>query len=118
MQAAAAVSSSRLSAPNASLVATAKKDVSRRSAVAPSKTSRVAGVTAGSERQYGARSVSLKSASDTMISPGSSRATSAESENRSHSATRNSPVEISIQASAKRVSSSAEERRARATASR
>ena len=76
-QAAAAVSSSRVSAPKASLVATAKNDVSRRSAVAPSNTSRVSGVTAGSARQNGASSASPKSASETMISPGSSRAISA-----------------------------------------
>ena len=50
-QAAAAVSSSRVSVPKASLVATAKNDVSRRSAVALSNTSRVSGVTAGSVRQ-------------------------------------------------------------------
>ena len=58
MQAAAAVSSSRDSAPNASEVATAKYDASRRSAVAPSNTSRVSGVTAGSERRNGASSAS------------------------------------------------------------
>src|SRR6516164_8797325 len=46
-----------------------------------------------------------------MISPGSTRATAAATLARSHSPTRNSPVEISIQASAKR--SSSEETRAR-----
>src|SRR5215471_8944956 len=45
-----------------------------------------------------------------MISPGSSRAISAASPARSHSAMRNSPVEISIQASAKRLSSAIDAR--------
>src|SRR5882757_8702507 len=40
-----------------------------------------------------------------MISPGSRRAMSAASVARSHSVMRNSPVEMSIQASAKRLSS-------------
>ena len=53
-----------------------------------------------------------------MISLGSSRAISAASETRSHSAMRNSPVEMSIQASAKRASSPALDSRARAIASR
>src|SRR5882757_7696734 len=85
-QAAAAVTSSRDSVPKASLVATAKNEVSRRSAEAPSNTSRVSGVTAGSVRQYGTRSGSANSASETRISPGSSRAISADSDERSHSA--------------------------------
>jgi hypothetical protein len=42
-----------------------------------------------------------------MISPGSMRATSAASPARSHSAMRNSPVEMSIQATAKRFGSPA-----------
>src|SRR5262245_19760285 len=45
-----------------------------------------------------------------MISPGSSRAMSAARPARSHSAMRNSPVEMSIQASAKRFSSPTEAR--------
>jgi hypothetical protein len=63
-----------------------------------------------------------------MISPGSSRAISAGNPARSHSAMRNSPVEMSIQASAKRSAfaeasadepaSAPNELRARATASR
>ena len=56
--AAAAVSSSRVSAPKASLVATAKYEVSRRSAVAESNTSRVSGVTAASVRHSGVSSAS------------------------------------------------------------
>jgi hypothetical protein len=51
-----------------------------------------------------------------MISPGSIRAMAAASAVRSHSATRNSPVEISIQARAKR--SSPAEARLRASAVR
>ena len=51
-----------------------------------------------------------------MISPGSMRAISAASVARSHSPTWNSPVEMSIQASAKR--SSSEDARTRAIASR
>ena len=51
-----------------------------------------------------------------MISPGSSRAISAASDSRSHSVMRNSPVEMSIQASAKRASSPTEDSRARAIA--
>ena len=45
-----------------------------------------------------------------MISPGSSRAISAATAVRSHSAMRNSPVEISIQAIAKQLSSPADAR--------
>ena len=48
----------RENVPNASVVATAKYAASRRSAVAPSKTSRGSGVTAGSARSIGAVSAS------------------------------------------------------------
>ena len=41
----------RENAPNDAVVATPKNAASRRSAVAPSNTSRVSGVTAGSERR-------------------------------------------------------------------
>ena len=53
--AAAAVSSTREKAPKAAVVATPKNAASRRSAVAPSNTSRASGVTAGSARSCGAK---------------------------------------------------------------
>src|ERR1041384_5333144 len=55
MQAAAAVSSSRESAPKPSVVESPKYPASLRSALAPSNTSRVSGVTAGGRARTGDR---------------------------------------------------------------